>query len=167
MHARRDSWATFLRLSHAKAKCEFLTLSNWDQPAKRDNPDRKHWSSRIAGGWAWVKEPHPVKQSLLRNSKKTWGRPKPSPGCSAEEEEEEDLTLTPLLRPLFSKWPSSRGFLRQNSACICSPHPIWVLRPLYSINIIRRSYRSRNFHHSPLQVSLGANIFLENLVFKW
>jgi hypothetical protein len=34
-------------------KSEFLTLSNWDQPAKGDNPDRKHWSSRIAGGWAW------------------------------------------------------------------------------------------------------------------
>jgi hypothetical protein len=22
-------------------------------PAKGDNPDRKHWSSRIAGGWVW------------------------------------------------------------------------------------------------------------------
>jgi hypothetical protein len=54
MHARprRDSWVTFLQLSRARAKSEFLTLSNWDQPAKGDNPDRKHWSSRIAGGWA-------------------------------------------------------------------------------------------------------------------
>jgi hypothetical protein len=67
---RRDSWATFLRLSHAKAKHEFLTLSNWDQPAKGNNPDRKHWSSRIAGGWAWGEQPHPIKQSLLRNPQK-------------------------------------------------------------------------------------------------
>jgi hypothetical protein len=55
MHARphRDSWATFLRLSHARAKSKFLTLSNWNQPATGDNPDIKHWSSRMAGGWAW------------------------------------------------------------------------------------------------------------------
>jgi hypothetical protein len=85
----RDSWATFLRLSHARATSKFLTLSNWDQPAKGDNPDRKYWSSRIAGGWAWGKQPHPVKQPLLRNPQKMWGRPKPTLGCSAEEEEEE------------------------------------------------------------------------------
>jgi hypothetical protein len=47
---RRDSRAIFLRLSHARAKSEFLTLPNWDQPAKGDNTGRKHWSSRIAGG---------------------------------------------------------------------------------------------------------------------
>jgi hypothetical protein len=35
--------------SHALAKREFLTLPNWDQPAKEDNPDdRKYWSSKIA-----------------------------------------------------------------------------------------------------------------------
>jgi hypothetical protein len=28
----------FLRLSHARAKSEFLTLPKWDQPAKGDNP---------------------------------------------------------------------------------------------------------------------------------
>jgi hypothetical protein len=51
MHARprRGSWATLLWLSHARAKSECLTLPNWDQPAKGDSPDRKHWSSSIAG----------------------------------------------------------------------------------------------------------------------
>jgi hypothetical protein len=34
--------ATFLRLSHARAKSDFLTLSNWSQPAKGEHPDRKH-----------------------------------------------------------------------------------------------------------------------------
>jgi hypothetical protein len=28
-------------------------MNNWEKPAKGDNPDRKQWSSRIAGGWAW------------------------------------------------------------------------------------------------------------------
>jgi hypothetical protein len=58
------SWprATFFRLSHARAKSEFLTLSNWDQPAKGDNPGRKHWSSRIVGGWAWGWQPHTGKK---------------------------------------------------------------------------------------------------------
>jgi len=36
-----------------KGKTEFPTLENWDCLAKGDNPDRKHRSSRIGGGWAW------------------------------------------------------------------------------------------------------------------
>jgi hypothetical protein len=33
----RLSW-----LNRARAKSKFLMLPNWDQPAKEDNPDRKH-----------------------------------------------------------------------------------------------------------------------------
>jgi hypothetical protein len=51
--------ASFLRLSHARAKSEFLTLPNWDQPAKGDN---KHWSSRTARGWASGWQPQPEKK---------------------------------------------------------------------------------------------------------
>jgi hypothetical protein len=69
-HPHRDSWATFLRLSYARAKSEFLTLPNWDQPAKGDYPDRKHWPSRIVGGWAWSLQPHPGRKLLSRKLKK-------------------------------------------------------------------------------------------------
>jgi hypothetical protein len=95
------SWprATFLRLSHARAKSEFLTLSNWDQPAKRDNPDRKHWSSRITGGWAWGWQPHPGKKSHGRTNLRrkwrwiektggsSWRRPGPTQGCRANDDD--------------------------------------------------------------------------------
>jgi hypothetical protein len=40
-------------LGHAKGrKSEFLTLQIWNKPVKRDNPNRKYRSFRIAGGWA-------------------------------------------------------------------------------------------------------------------
>jgi hypothetical protein len=35
------SWATFIRLSHVRAKSKFPTLQNSDWSAKGDNPDRK------------------------------------------------------------------------------------------------------------------------------
>jgi hypothetical protein len=89
MHARprRDSWATFLRLSYARAKSEFLTLSNWDQPAKGDNPDRK--TLVLQNGWGLgVGLTPPCKTIIVTKPSKE--RPKPTPGCSAEEEEEEE-----------------------------------------------------------------------------
>jgi hypothetical protein len=46
---RHGFWATFIRLSSTRAKCEILTLLNWDQSANGDNPDRKHRPSKIAG----------------------------------------------------------------------------------------------------------------------
>jgi hypothetical protein len=73
-HPRRDSWATFLRLSHARAESEFLTRPDWDQPAKGGNPDRKHWSSRIARGWAWGWQLHPRKKchENWRSNSRLW-----------------------------------------------------------------------------------------------
>jgi hypothetical protein len=42
MHIHFVTPGNVFTASHARAKSEFLTLSNWDQPAKGDNPDRKH-----------------------------------------------------------------------------------------------------------------------------
>ena len=50
---RHGSWATFILLSHVRAKSEFLTLQNWDWSAKGDNPDRKSSVLQDSWGCAW------------------------------------------------------------------------------------------------------------------
>jgi hypothetical protein len=86
--------------------------------------------------WPRGQQPHPVKQSLLRNPKKMWGRPKPTPDCSAEEEVDYiyKLDRTQSLRKslviiIFRKAGGGKGnelgllFLSKNSSkCACTGH---------------------------------------------
>lgn len=98
---RDDPWVMFSRLSHARAKSEFLTLPDWQQPATR-----KYWPSRIAGGCAWGWQLHPGEKkgnkiwrsktrsagriTLRRDGNNTgwslWRSPRPTQDCRANDD---------------------------------------------------------------------------------
>jgi hypothetical protein len=64
---------SLLRLSHARAKSEILSLPNFDHPTKGDNHDRRHRPSRTARGWAWGRQLHHGK-NVTKTEEATAGR---------------------------------------------------------------------------------------------
>jgi hypothetical protein len=55
----------------ARTKGRVAELQNWGKAARGDNPNRKHRSSRIAGGLAEGYQPCTVKESLVKKAQET------------------------------------------------------------------------------------------------
>jgi len=70
---RHGSWATFIWLSHVRAKSELPMLQNWDWSAKGDNPDRKSLVFQDSWGLGMGLTTPPRKIKLFRNRIKDAG----------------------------------------------------------------------------------------------